>query len=144
MLAILPFGPLVAAAQSDEDAGFVPVTDAMLEDPAPDDWLMWRSTQNGWGYGPLDQVNRDNVGDLQLVSEYRTLPGSEDTVPRLEARRGSTLSVDGPGSGVIRRHQPRAASPPQWWTTPDQNIDSFRVSTGRVDLYASRPSASMS
>ncbi len=50
VLALVPFAaPAAAAAQSDEDAGFVPVTDAMLEDPAPGDWLMWRRTQNGWG-----------------------------------------------------------------------------------------------
>lgn len=27
---------------------------------------MWCRTQNGWGFRPLDQVNRDNVGDLRL------------------------------------------------------------------------------
>ena len=55
VLALVPFAaPAAAAAQSDEDAGFVPVTDAVLEDPAPGDWLMWRRTQNGWGYSPLD------------------------------------------------------------------------------------------
>ena len=25
------------------------VTDAMLQDPAPRDWLMWRRTWNNWG-----------------------------------------------------------------------------------------------
>ena len=45
-----------AAAQFSEDAGFVPVTDAMLEDPAAGDWLMWRRTQNGWGYSPRQRV----------------------------------------------------------------------------------------
>ena len=49
-LALVAFAALVAAAaQSDEDAGFVPVTDAMLKDPAPGDWFVWR-TQNGWGF----------------------------------------------------------------------------------------------
>jgi len=36
-------------AQTDDVA---PVTDAMLQDPAPDDWLMWRRTLNGWGIQP--------------------------------------------------------------------------------------------
>ena len=79
VLALVPFAALAAAAaQSDEDAAFVPVTDAMLEDPAPGDWLMWRRTQNGWGYSPLDQVNRANVGDLQLVCG----PGPWPRAPR--------------------------------------------------------------
>ena len=58
-------GPEAANAQSPDE--FVPVTDEMLQDPAPGDWLMWRRTLDGWGYSPLDQVNRDNVGALRLV-----------------------------------------------------------------------------
>ena len=51
------------------EAGFVPVTDAMLEDPDPGDWLHWRRTQNGWGYSPLDQIDRENVGELTMTGE---------------------------------------------------------------------------
>ena len=47
-----------AAAQVDK---LVPVTDAMLENPDPADWLMWRRTLNHWGYSPLEQINRSNV-----------------------------------------------------------------------------------
>ena len=46
-------------------AGLTPVTDAMLRNPPASDWLMWRRTYNGWGYSPLDQINKDNVKDLQ-------------------------------------------------------------------------------
>ena len=28
---------------------------------------MWRRTLNGWGYSPLDEVDRDNVGTLRMV-----------------------------------------------------------------------------
>lgn len=44
-----------------------PVTDAMLLDPAPGDWINWRRTLNGWGYSPLNQINAKNVDQLQLV-----------------------------------------------------------------------------
>ncbi|MCY3845926.1 MAG: PQQ-dependent dehydrogenase, methanol/ethanol family, partial [Acidobacteria bacterium] len=54
-----------APAQSSDR--FVPVTDAVLQDPDPADWLMWRRTLDGWGYSPLDQIDRDNVGDLRMV-----------------------------------------------------------------------------
>lgn len=30
-----------------QDDGFVPVTDALLQDPDPADWLMWRRTLDG-------------------------------------------------------------------------------------------------
>src|SRR3954451_20169074 len=46
---------------------FVPVTDAMLQKPDPADWLMWRRTQDGWGYSPLNQVTRGNVAQLRMV-----------------------------------------------------------------------------
>ena len=45
----------------------MPVTDAMLQKPDPGDWLMWRRTLDGWGYSPLDQINRNNVAQLRMV-----------------------------------------------------------------------------
>ena len=47
--------------------GLTPVTDAELENPAPEDWLMWRRTLDGWGYSPLDQIHRGNVDQLRMV-----------------------------------------------------------------------------
>jgi glucose dehydrogenase len=46
---------------------FVPVTDAMLQKPNPADWPMWRRTLDGWGYSPLNQINRSNVSQLRIV-----------------------------------------------------------------------------
>src|SRR2546430_12391678 len=52
---------------------FRPVTEAMLRNPAPGDWLNWRRTDNAWGFSPLDQINRQNVQQLQLArSEEHT------------------------------------------------------------------------
>ncbi|MCY3843397.1 MAG: hypothetical protein OXH69_07630, partial [Acidobacteria bacterium] len=44
--------PAVLAQEPDR---IRPVTDAELENPSDDEWLMWRRTHNGWGYSPLDQ-----------------------------------------------------------------------------------------
>lgn len=46
---------------------YVPVTDEMLRNPPPGDWLMARRNYQGWSYSPLSQVTRDNVKSLQLV-----------------------------------------------------------------------------
>ena len=73
-----PGAALVHAQPADD---FVPVTDAMLENPAPADWLMWRRTLNGWGYSPLEQIDRDNVGDLRLVWTRALAPGSQQGTP---------------------------------------------------------------
>ena len=46
---------------------FTPVTDAVLRDPDPEDWLMIHRTYDFQAYSPLDQITRDNVGQLQLA-----------------------------------------------------------------------------
>ena len=60
---------------------FAPVTDAMLADPSPDDWLMWRRTLDSWGYSPLDQVSRENVDSLQMVWTRALAPGRQEGTP---------------------------------------------------------------
>ena len=60
---------------------FIPVTDAMLEVPAEGDWLMWRRTLDGWGYSPLDQINRANVNELRMVWTRALVAGSQEGTP---------------------------------------------------------------
>ena len=67
-LAMLLLTTVTTVVHAQAPSDFVPVTDAMLEDPAPGDWLSWRRTANGWGYSLLDQIDRDTVGSsLRLV-----------------------------------------------------------------------------
>ena len=70
---VLTFGVTPGLAQP---SGVTPVTDAMLQDPDPDDWLMWRRTLDSWGYSPLDQIDRENVGDLRMVWTRALTAGS--------------------------------------------------------------------
>ncbi len=80
-------GSIEAAAQ--QAAGFVnrkienfrPVTDALLYEPPPGDWLSWRRTLDGQGYSPLDQVNTDNVSDLRLAWVLAMHEGSNQVTP---------------------------------------------------------------
>ena len=58
---------VVAATAEAQERDFAPVTDAMLQDPDPAHWLNWRRTLDGWGYSPLDQIDRGNVHELQLA-----------------------------------------------------------------------------
>jgi len=64
-----------AVAQDNPIDALTPVTDEMLIDPPDGDWLMWRRTYDGWGYSPLEEINRDNVGDLQLAWAWGMSPG---------------------------------------------------------------------
>lgn len=58
-----------------------PVSDAMLAAPPPGDWLHWRRTPDGWGYSPLDQITRENVGQLRMVWSWAMEPGMQQTTP---------------------------------------------------------------
>ena len=88
--AVLVVAPGPAAAQP---SAAPPVTDAMLQDPAPGDWLMWRRTLNGWGYSPLDQINRENVNDLRLVWTRALSSGYQEGTP---LAYGGTLYMPNP------------------------------------------------
>lgn len=46
---------------------FVPVTQKDLNNPNPADWLMLGGNMEHWDYSPLDQINRQNIGSLQMI-----------------------------------------------------------------------------
>ena len=50
-----------------EVRNYVPVTEAMLRNPDPGDWLMIRRDYRASNYSPLTQITRDNVKNLRLV-----------------------------------------------------------------------------
>jgi len=67
-------GPRPAAAGASrghsvqgEVKNYVPVTDAMLRNPPPGDWLMARRNYQAWSYSPLDEITRGNVRELRLA-----------------------------------------------------------------------------
>ena len=78
---VLLWGQAGAPAQAQSSDDFVPGTDAMLQAPAPDDWLMWRRTLDGWGYSPLDQITRENVSGLRMVWTRALTRGSQQGTP---------------------------------------------------------------
>src|SRR6185369_13945386 len=49
-----------------EVPNFVPVTDEMLKNPDPADWLMIRRDYHASDYSPLKDITPANVKDLQL------------------------------------------------------------------------------
>lgn len=66
---------------------------ADLNAPRPEDWPMFRRSYDGWGYSPLDQVNKSNVANLQFVWSAPIAPGPLESAP---------IAVD----GVIYLAQP--------------------------------------
>ena len=65
-----------ANAQSSRQIDFVPLTQEVLNNPDPADWLMWRGGYNNWGYSPLDQIDRNNVDELQLAWSWAFAPAT--------------------------------------------------------------------
>jgi alcohol dehydrogenase (cytochrome c) len=88
-----------------------PVTDEMLRNPPPGDWLHWRRTYDGWAYSPLTQINRKNVKDLKVAWTFSMASTTEavneftplvhdgvlflwnfgDTIQALDAKTGTLL-----------------------------------------------------
>ena len=74
-----------------------PATDAVLQNPDPADWLNWRRTLDGWGFSPLDQIDRGNVGRLQLAWSWGLDPGISQTTPIV---RDGVMFIANPGNVV--------------------------------------------
>ncbi len=58
-----------------EVKNYVPVTDAMLRNPDPADWLMLRHDYKATYYSPLNQITTQNVNDLRLVWSWAMQEG---------------------------------------------------------------------
>src|SRR5437588_10150263 len=73
---LLAATPLAAA-----DTAFVPVTDAMLENPSPNDWLMVSRTYDEQRFSPLDQINKRDVGQLKMAWSRGLPNGTQESTP---------------------------------------------------------------
>ena len=74
-------GALTCTAVLAQPRALRPVTDAMLQNPDPADWLSWRRTRDHWGYSPLTEVNKRNVTQLRLVWTRPLAQGVQEGTP---------------------------------------------------------------
>ena len=61
-----------------EVKNYVPVTDAMLRNPDPGDWLMIRHDYKATYFSPLNQITAQNVNDLRLVWSWAMQEGASN------------------------------------------------------------------
>ncbi len=95
-----PPGPRTSPGETellDEVENFIPVTDAMLENPDPANWLSYRRTYDGWGHSPLDQIDRTNVEDLTLAWAWAMDDGFNQPTPMVY---NGTVYLVNPGNIV--------------------------------------------
>jgi len=62
----------VADDGSNMSQAYMTVTDARLQNPEAENWLMFRRTYDGWGYSPLDVIDANNVSKLKPVWSLST------------------------------------------------------------------------
>ncbi|MDR2212564.1 MAG: PQQ-binding-like beta-propeller repeat protein [Pseudomonadales bacterium] len=141
---------------------FEPVTEEMLLNPDPADWLWYSRTADAQRFSPLDQINRSNVNQLGLawakglpegVTEtiptvyngvmYITLPGSN--VAALDATTGDTIweyrrDYVNPGAGGGGRSKTMSIFEDMvYFAAPDETIVALDARTGEVRWEAPTP-----
>lgn len=66
-----------------ENRPFTPVTQEMLENPPPEDWLMFGRTYDQQRFSPLTQIDRTNAHRLRFVWSRGFDQGYNETVPQV-------------------------------------------------------------
>src|SRR3990172_1311063 len=91
---------LAATAQAPlaQAADFKPVTQEMLENPAPGDWLMFSRTFDAQRHSPLDQINKENISKLKLAWTHNL--GTTGEIQSVPLVYNGVMYVLGPG-GII-------------------------------------------
>jgi alcohol dehydrogenase (cytochrome c) len=88
---------LVLASVLAHAAEFKPVTEEVLLNPDPADWLMINRTYDEQRFSPLSQINRSNVASLQLAWTRGLPPGTQESSPIVHQ---GIMYVIAPGGGV--------------------------------------------
>jgi alcohol dehydrogenase (cytochrome c) len=60
---------------------YKPVTQEMLLDPSPNDWLMYSRTYDAQRFSPLKQINKQNVGQLRMAWTRGLTQGNTEGIP---------------------------------------------------------------
>ena len=100
---------------------FQPVTQAMLNEPDPEDWIMWRGGYRNWGYSALDEIDQENVRELALAWSFSLSPG-------------------GLGSGGMQV-EPTVYDGVMYLRHPDERYTAHEATTGDVIWEYYRPLA---
>ena len=131
-----------------ELATFTPVTEQMLRNPPPGDWLNWRRTDNNWGYSTLTEINKENVQQMQLAWSWAMDDtGANEAVPIVH---DGIMYLPIRAASFRRWMPPRAISSGSivpGWRRPRrqeariQTVGNRRASPGNRSVLSQRPPA---
>jgi alcohol dehydrogenase (cytochrome c) len=134
---------------------YKPVTDEMLLNPSPDDWLQFSRTYDAWRYSPLKQINKKNVASLHIAWVKGLPAGTTETIPLVHdgiiytiAPGSDVMAIDGTNGDAIWEYH-RTYKNPQlgstertkalaiykdmiYYTAPDGYVVALDATTGKV------------
>jgi alcohol dehydrogenase (cytochrome c) len=58
-----------------------PISEALLNNPPPGDWLTWRRTYDDVGFSPLKDIDRGNAANLRVAWTWSLPAGANETTP---------------------------------------------------------------
>src|SRR5438105_1197964 len=106
---------LFAPAASAQVKTFTPVTREMMVNPSPDDWLMMSRTYDEQRFSPLKQINKQNVGKLQMTWSRGLTPGIHEHIPLVHqgvmyvANPGGLEALDATNGDLLWEYTQQAA-----------------------------------
>src|SRR5262245_30057983 len=97
---------------------FVPVTDEMLLNPSPEDWLMFSRTYDAQRFSPLNQINKQNAAQMTLAWSRGLGQGLTETIPTvykgvmyLVVPGGNVQALDAVSGDLIWEYRRPAPAP---------------------------------
>ncbi len=134
---------------------YKPVTDDMLLNPPPGDWLQYSRTYDAWRYSPLKQINKKNISQLHIAwvkglpaGTTETIPIVHDGVMYLIAPGADVMAVDATNGDIIWQYHrdfknPRLGGQERtkaiaiykdmvYYTAPDGYVVALDATTGKV------------
>ena len=101
-------------------ADFKPVTEEVLANPDPADWLMISRTFDQHRFSPLNQINKTNVGQLRMAWTRGLPAGTQESTPvvyrgvmYMNVPGGTVQAVDATNGDLIweyARDYPKAST----------------------------------
>jgi alcohol dehydrogenase (cytochrome c) len=74
------------------------VTQEMLQNPSPNDWLMYSRTYDAQRFSPLNQITKQNVGQLKQVWSKDMVTGTQESIPLVHDGVMYVMNPGAPGS----------------------------------------------
>jgi alcohol dehydrogenase (cytochrome c) len=101
MVAAVAIGSAALAQQPARP--YRPVTQDMLQNPSPDDWLMFSRTYDAQRFSPLREITRQNVNQLKLAWSKTMATGVVESIPIVHdgVMFAMTTGSSSPAGGVL-------------------------------------------